>query len=99
MAPLVSILIGHLRSKPQRDLKRLCLVLIVELDGDHIAMARMIDPGKQGLLLRGAWDWHMELVIGDRPNAEVKQRLGMSPRERGQILHQLPSGPSTGRTK
>ena len=89
MAPLVSILIGHLRPKPKRDLKRLCLLLVAKLDSHDIKMAWVIDPGKQRLLIRGAWERHMELIIGDLPDAEVKQRLGMSPRERGRVFHHL----------
>jgi hypothetical protein len=89
MAPLIDMLIAHLRSKPQRDLKGFCLLLIVKLDGDHIAMARVIDPGKQDLLIRGAWERHAEFIIGDLPDAEVKQRFGMSPRERSRVFHHL----------
>ena len=99
MAPLVSILIGHLRPKPKRDLKGLCPVLIVELDGDHIAMARVIDPIKQRPLIRSVWERHAELVIGDLSDAEIKQRFGVSPRERGQILQQLPGWPKQGQHK
>jgi hypothetical protein len=87
MAPLVSILIGHLRPKPKRNLKGLCPVLIVELDGDHIAMARVIDPIKQCPLTTFVWERYAELVIGDLSDAEIKQRLGVSPRERGWVFH------------
>jgi hypothetical protein len=41
-------------------------------------------------MAEAALRWQMETVVGDLPDAETKQRLGMFTRQRSKLFHHVP---------
>jgi hypothetical protein len=74
-------------------------LLAVKLDCDDIAAAGVTNLVKQRPLTRVALERQMKLVVGDLATAKVEQRLGVGPRERSEVFHQLPYRPKQGQDK
>jgi hypothetical protein len=84
IAALMSRFAGDFGPKPRRWLEVLGLLLAFKLDRENITALGIYDTVKLNLVTAGAaLDGEMEPIIGDLPDAEVEQRLGMSPGNRG----------------
>jgi hypothetical protein len=84
IAALMGRLAGDFGSKPRREFGGFRPLLVFKLDGENITAVGIYDTIKLNFVAAGAaLDGEMQPIIGDLPDAEVEQRLGMSPGNRG----------------